>query len=94
MKNTKPFTWADLKKAVNQIPDAQLKKKVVIWTDDENCYQVANVEILKEDHLNDGDDGCAPRSDLKDAIKEAKQTGDQDVYYLIHKKGTRILYAE
>lgn len=92
-KEDKKFTWADLKRRANRIPKERLQDEVVIWTDDEKAYRVSDVERLTEDYLFDGDEGCAPKSAMKDCIEDAKQTGDEDEYYLIHPKGRRILYA-
>lgn len=89
------FTWAALKKAVNKVPDHMLKNEVIIWTDDEEkAHTVICVETLKEDYVFDGDEGCAPKSIMKEAIAEAKKTGDEDEYFVIHQKGTRIIWAE
>jgi len=95
MKNTeKKFTWADLKKAVNKIPEKHLQKQVIIWTEDESAYLVTSVDILNERHVYDGDEGCAPISIMKESIAEAKSAGLDNEYYTIHERGTRILYAE
>ena len=89
------FTWGALKKAANRVPDHLLKNEVIIWTEDgEKAHTVVYVETLKEDFIFDGDEGCAPKSIMKEAVAEAKQTGDEDEYFLIHKKGTRIIHAE
>jgi hypothetical protein len=91
MDNEKQFTWADFKKAVNKMPENQLNKSVIIWTADEQCYHVTHVQVLKEDYVHDGDEGCTPRSILKEEWKEAKE---YDTHYVIHEKGTRIINAE
>jgi hypothetical protein len=85
----KKFTWRDLHRAASKIPAHLWNEPVVIWTEDEKAYTVADVEVLKEDHHFDGDEGCAPKSVLKESIAE-----DPDEYRLIYKKGTRILYAQ
>jgi hypothetical protein len=95
MKTKKTFTWADLKKVTNRVPKSLLHNPVIIWAEDgEKAFVAAGVEILKEDHLYDGDEGCAPKSVLKESIADAKLTGDEDEYYLIHQKGTRIIYTD
>ena len=92
----KKFTWANLKRIANRIPDNRLKDEVVIWTDDEKGYVVKGVEVLKEDYLFDGDEASAPRSVMRDIIKEEKQAGtyEDGEYPVVHPKGRRILYAE
>lgn len=89
----KKFTWADFKKAVNKIPEKNLNQEVVIWTEDERCYTVDSLFICPEDFLFDGDEGCCPRSEMKDAIKEEKRDypDTESEYYVVHRKGTRII---
>lgn len=95
MKKDKKFTWADLKKAVNKIPEKNLKKEVIVWNiSDESAMTITDVEILKEDYLFDGDEGCAPKSVMKEAIAEAKRDGLEDEYPVVHIKGTRVLNGE
>jgi hypothetical protein len=89
----KSLTWAQLKKAANKVPEKLLQNEVVIWTDDERAYKISDIEILKEDYLFDGDEGCAPRSILKEGDPEDFKENEED-YYLIHPKGTRIINAE
>lgn len=96
LKEEKDFTWADLKKAVNKIPENQLNKRVTIWTDDEQCFHISYVEVLKEDYVHDGVEGCAPRSVLKAGYtkEEWKEAKEFDSHYTVHEKGTRIINAE
>jgi hypothetical protein len=92
MNNEKNMTWADLKKIVNKMPESRLKDDVTIWTDTEECFKVADIEILKEDYVFDGDEGCAPKSVMKVADpKDWKENRDE--YYTVHQKGTRIINA-
>ncbi len=90
-KKLEPFTWSDLKKAVNEIPEDHpcLNKQVVIWGDDRG-FALDGVDILEEDFLNDGDEGCAPASQLKEAIEE----NPDDDFHVVHEKGTRILLID
>lgn len=95
MKADKKFTWAQLKKIVNAIPDKHLNKEVVVWKeDDDGGGLITNVEILKEDYLFSGDEGCCPKSQMKDAIKEEKKEFPDTAseYEVVHEKGTRILH--
>lgn len=96
MKNKEKFTWADLKRIANKVPESRLKDEVVIWTDEERGLLVHNVEILSEDYLFDGDEATAPRSVMKEIIDEEKRNGTyvDGEYYVVHPKGRRILYAE
>jgi len=95
----KKFTWSDLKRIANRIPKDRLKDEVIIWTDrddDAAAFKVNGVQRLEEDYIFDQDDGCAPKSVMKELIADEKAAGtyDPDEYYLIHPKGRRILYAE
>lgn len=94
-KEEKEFTWADLKRIVNRMPKKHLSKPVVIWEGD-SALRVEGVEVLKQDYLYDGDEGCCPRSEMKDVLEENKQLSEEDQtdFYVVHEKGTRILYAE
>ena len=86
----KNLTWGDLKKIINKMPDSRLKDEITIWADDENCYKVDGVEVLKEDYVFDGDEGCCPRS-------VAKGFGANEYallkHEIAHHKGTRIINA-
>ncbi len=92
----KEFTWADLKKIVNKMPENQLAKGVTIWTDKEQCFHITYVDILKEDYVSDGVDGCIGRSILKGTMtkEEWKEAKEFDSHYTVHEKGTRIINAE
>ena len=92
MGQFKNLTWADLKRIANKIPESRLKDEVTIWTDDEQCYKIDAVEVLKEEYVFDGDEGCAPKSVMKNADpKDWKENRDE--YYTVHPKGTRIISA-
>jgi len=91
-KKEKLFTWADLKKAVVRIPDELLKEPVRIWTDDEQCYVISDVERLIEDYVFDGDEGVAPRSIMKNSDPENWKEY-KDEYYTVYPKGCRIINA-
>lgn len=89
----KKFTWADLKKVVNRMPADALSRDVTIWTEDERCYTVTNVERLKEDYVDDGDCGCCPKSIMKNGDPEGWKE-NKDEYGVVYPKGTRIVNAE
>lgn len=90
-KQRTSFTWNDLKKIANKIPQSRLGDRVYIWDDDGGGYIIGDVEILKEDWLFDGDENSIPRSDLESAIGKDEIKNPENEYYVIHKKGTRIL---
>lgn len=98
IQKEKEFTWADLKRLANKIPASQLKTPVIIWAGEEweAGFKVTDFQILKEDHFFDGDQGCAPKSALKELIEENERLPEDERtdYYLAHKKGTRIIHAE
>lgn len=95
----KKFTWETLRKIANSIPEDRIKDEVIIWTDrddDASAFAVKCVERLSEDYIFDGDEGCAPRSIMKETIEEEKAAGtysEQEFRVILH-KGQRILYAE
>lgn len=93
MKKEKVFTWADLKRAVNKMPENRLKDPVVIWNDDETCYQVTDVEVLNEDYRHDGDEGVIPNSVMKENYDDYKQGIKDGDYNVVYPKGTRIINA-
>lgn len=94
-KKDETLTWAELKKAINRMPKKHLNKPVCLWADEQG-FKIVEVEILKEDYLFDGDEGCAPRSTMKEVIDGEKDFPPEDKgdYYVVHEKGTRILYIE
>ncbi len=93
-KLEKKYTWADLKRMVNRMPDHLLKLQVYIWpTDEERALVVTGIERLTEDYVHDGDVGCCPKSIMKSGDPDDWKE-NQDEYYLVHPKGTRILNAE
>lgn len=90
MSEKKVFTWADLKKAVNEIPQEHLNKPVHVWGEDEG-FRITGIDDLEEDYVQDGDDGCGPESEVrKTAILDE---GDvfEDMHPIVFEKGTRIL---
>jgi len=92
MSTNNNLTWADLKRIVNKMPESRLKDEVTIWTDDERAYKIDCVEVLKEDYVFDGDEGCAPKSVMKEGDpKDWKENRAE--YYTVHPKGTRIINA-
>lgn len=84
----KKFTWADLKEICNETPEENLSSEVILWAEDETVHRITEVEILEEDYVYDGDEGCGPKSVLMEAMGE---DFDEEENYLVHKKGTRIL---
>ena len=92
MKKEHLFTWGDLKKAVNRIPDQLLKEPVRIWTDDEQCFVISDVERLKEDYVFDGDEGVCPKSIMKSGDPKDWEE-NKDEYYTVYPKGCRIINA-
>jgi hypothetical protein len=84
------FTWADLKKAANEIPEELLNQEVVVWEEDEGGCKIAAIDALEEDYRFDGDEGCAPASVL---MEDYDGSDFDDDHYIIYPKGARILIA-
>lgn len=81
------MTYQQLKEFCNQLPEAELNKKVILWREDEAIMEI-QAEQLAEDHYIDVDrteDGCFPASELKQFYEgiETKK---------IYDKGTPILH--
>lgn len=86
----KRLTWRQLKEAANELPEELLDDKVFGWAvDDEAGVKMVEILTLEEDHVFNGDDACAPRSELKEMTEP--EDWDDDEYYVVHKKGTKIL---
>lgn len=96
MDALKAASWRDLKKVANEIPEELLDKPIIIWSDTETSMIVGKVDVLEEDYLYDGDEGCAPASDFADIIKEndALPEEDRDSFDVAYPKGTAILWVE
>lgn len=85
------LTWRQLKMLANDVPEELLDRDVVSWADDEEegGVVITGFEILDENYLFDGDEGCAPESGLIKSVSEEEfKEGD---HYVVHPKGTRIL---
>lgn len=88
MSNNK-LTWADLKRIANEMPDELLKNEVYAWNANDATPQglaISGIQKLSEDHVFDGDEGCAPLSTFK---KDGEY--DADWNYVVHPAGTIIL---
>jgi hypothetical protein len=84
------FTWADLKAAVNEVPDDQLNDQVILW-EEERGVKVGGVLILEEDYVKTDDDTlCAPKSDVVDTNEGWNEIENPVVY----KAGKMILFED
>lgn len=95
MEKTKQLTWLELKKVINEMPESLLGTPVILWpTDnDESGIIISEVDVLDEDYLYDGDEGCAPESVMKET-SDSWGKEEEEEHYIIHAKGTPILYAQ
>lgn len=73
------FTWGDLKKFINEIPESELSKEVV-WWGDERGGKIYSAFQLDEDHVKT-EEGIEPLSVIEDGYE----------YGVTYKKGTPIL---
>lgn len=89
MSTYKKFTWYDLKRVIDKMPEARLKDEVRGWKD-EDGVTITGVEILKEDYHDDGDIGTWPKSIMLENLGD----DDEEDYPLVFPKGTRILNVE
>jgi hypothetical protein len=89
---TDKFTWRDMKRVVNKMPESRLDDQVVIWDmeSDGRALKVEQVEILKEDYHDDGDVGTWKKSDMRAGLDA---TDSEDSFPVIYPKGTRIINA-
>jgi len=90
MNEVKQQTWADLKAAIDNLTDEQLSKPIYLW----GVESGDNIEfdVLDEDYLHDGDEGCAPKSVMEESM--SGEPIDMEDYPLIHSKGTIIFQTE
>lgn len=86
-QEAKKFTWADLKRIANEIPEERLSNEVK-WWGEERGGKISGVQTLEEDYHDDGDSGTMPRSIMLENIEPGQ---DEEDFPLIHAKGTRIL---
>jgi hypothetical protein len=89
MSNDTKFTWGDLKKVINKLPEEELNKEVIVWNEESGC-RITEVEILNEDYYQD-EECCIPESELKHILKEEGET--MDTHPLVLKKGSAVLFG-
>jgi hypothetical protein len=96
MEKKKETTWAEIKAIVNAMSEEALQDAVIIWASDaEKGYTVNEVEILDEDYVFDGEDGCIPISILRSSDDELKDVDlPNEDHPLILKKGRHIIHAD
>lgn len=83
-------TWADLKAAIENLTEEQLNKPIYLWGVESG--DKLEFDILDEDYLEDGDEGCAPKSIIEENM--SGETVDMTDYPLVHSKGTIILQTD
>ena len=84
------MNWKELKEFANSLDEKQLKKKVVLWREDEAVNDI-NAENLSEDqYIGDDDEGCYSLSDAGLTIDDVKEKGLRKVY----DKGSPILWEK
>lgn len=90
----KKFTWGDLKKIASELPEEMLNKSVVFWYEDnEGGSVVSDCEILDEDYLFDGDEGCARETDIRTGYDSPEEWEiNKDEHYVVYAKGFPILH--
>jgi hypothetical protein len=88
------FTWNDLAKAIEQMPEGFRANQVCIAIDDEDIFRrVAGLETMREDIYvnNDDDEDCGSLEELQAMNEEDFKLTD---YRLTTPKGTPFLWAE
>jgi len=79
------MNWTELKEFCNSLDEAQLKKKVILWREDEAISDIDSMK-LEEDHYINPDmheEGCYPESEALEPIDQLKK---------VYKKGDPILW--
>lgn len=72
------MNWRELKEFCISLDEKQLKKKVILWRENEAVNNV-NTEILPEDMYIDpevDEEGCYPESDALEPIENLKKVYD------------------
>ncbi len=78
------MNWKELKDFCNSLNDEQLKKKVILWREEE-AINAIEVEKLEEDHYvcpDSGEEGCYPLSEANEDLEDLKK---------VYEKGDPIL---
>lgn len=81
------MTYQELKDFCNNLPEAELNKKVILWRENDAITNIM-AEQLTEDHYIDVDnteDGCFPESELKSFYHDMETKK-------VYDKGTPILH--
>lgn len=81
-------TWADLKAAIENLTEEQLNKPIYLWGVESG--DKLEFDILDEDYLEDGDEGCAPKSIIEENMsgETVDMTEDEmkEIFNLIFKR--------
>lgn len=79
------YTWADLKKEINELPEKVLNQKIRIWGEEEGFIS-NGLHVLDEDHIDNGE-SFSPKSTFEpEELKSLKAFGHTTL-----PKGTPII---
>ncbi|GGH78057.1 hypothetical protein [Phaeocystidibacter marisrubri] len=87
------MNWKELKAFCNELPEAELEKKVIIWREDEAISQL-EVMRLDEDYFIDPEEpeyGCFRDSELEDMIDEEFHPNGREDFKKVYDKGTPMI---
>jgi hypothetical protein len=89
------MNWKELKEFCNSLDEKQLKKKVILWQE-ENAISNIYTMKLEEDYYNYEDsEGCVPESEIEYMLpdKESFPNGKED-FEKVYDKNDPILWEE
>lgn len=85
MKKENVFTWKDLAESINNMPEDQQNKQVIIWGEDTPVTPTLLSVVYEDMYFGRGWDNCYPKSELAEFELESKNTWlevEEGTYYL------------
>lgn len=82
--------WKQLKEFCNSLNEKQLKRKVVLWREDEAINDIEAMALEEDYYIGKDEDSCYTLTDAGIDIKEVEEKGLK----IVCEKGNPILWEE
>ena len=84
------MNWKALKEFCNSLDEKQLKRKVVLWRENEAVTYIEAMALEADHYIGEDEEGCYTLSDAGIDIKEVEEKELKRVY----EKGNPILWED